>query len=69
MLNSGYEQSAFDHSLFTKKQGTEMVIILIYVDDLLIIGSNSSSVQDEKMTLHNQFKVKDLGELRYFIGI
>ncbi|XP_018631751.1 uncharacterized mitochondrial protein AtMg00810-like [Nicotiana tomentosiformis] len=46
-----------------------MVIILIYVDDLLITGSNSSLVQDAKMTLHSQFKVKDLGELRYFLGI
>ncbi|XP_019230868.1 PREDICTED: uncharacterized protein LOC109211750 [Nicotiana attenuata] len=57
------------NSLFTKKQGIEMVIILIYVDDLLITGSKSSLVQDAKMTLHSQFKVKDLGELRHFLGI
>ncbi|XP_070014235.1 uncharacterized mitochondrial protein AtMg00810-like [Nicotiana sylvestris] len=47
----------------------DIVIILVYVDDLLITGSNISLVEEAKHTLHNNFKVKDLGELRYFLGI
>jgi len=39
LVQSGYKQSAFDHSLFTKQQGKEMVIILVYVADLPITGS------------------------------
>nr|XP_016439694.1 PREDICTED: uncharacterized mitochondrial protein AtMg00810-like [Nicotiana tabacum] len=46
-----------------------MVIILVYVDDLLIIGSNPQLVNDTKKTLQSQIKVKNLGELRYFLGI
>ncbi|XP_018633968.1 uncharacterized mitochondrial protein AtMg00810-like [Nicotiana tomentosiformis] len=46
-----------------------MVIKLVYVDDLLITGSNPQLVNDAKKTLQRQFKVKNLGELRYFLGI
>nr|XP_016455761.1 PREDICTED: uncharacterized mitochondrial protein AtMg00810-like [Nicotiana tabacum] len=47
----------------------DIVIILVYVDDLLITGSSISLVEEAKHTLYNNFKVKDLGELRYFLGI
>nr|XP_016473779.1 PREDICTED: uncharacterized mitochondrial protein AtMg00810-like [Nicotiana tabacum] len=46
-----------------------IVIILIYVDDLLITGSDKDLIDGAKQTLHNNFKVKDLGELKYFLGI
>nr|XP_018625914.1 uncharacterized protein LOC108944936 [Nicotiana tomentosiformis] len=52
-----------------KRQGSDMVIILVYVDDLLITESSPQLVNDAKKTLQSQFKVKDLGELRYFLGI
>lgn len=45
------------------------MIILVFVDDLLITGSNVSLVEEAKSTLHNNFKVEDLGELKYFLGI
>nr|XP_016490919.1 PREDICTED: uncharacterized mitochondrial protein AtMg00810-like [Nicotiana tabacum] len=69
LIESGHNQIAFDHSLFTKKQGDGLVVILIYVDDLLITGSHQTLIEDAKMTLHNRFKVKGLGELRYFLGV
>ncbi|XP_075098909.1 uncharacterized protein LOC142175808 [Nicotiana tabacum] len=56
-------------NLLNKRQGSDMVIILVYVDDLLITGSSPQLVNDAKKTLQSQFKVKDLGELRYFLGI
>lgn len=46
-----------------------MVVILVYVDDLLIIGDNESMIKEAKQVLHQQFKLKDLGELKYFLGI
>ncbi|XP_019225143.1 PREDICTED: uncharacterized protein LOC109206740 [Nicotiana attenuata] len=69
LVGAGYQQSAYDHSLLTKQTSHDIVIILVYVDDLLITSSNISLVEDAKNTLHNSFKVKDLGELRYFLGI
>nr|XP_019068974.1 uncharacterized protein LOC109120063 [Solanum lycopersicum] len=46
-----------------------MIVILVYVDDLLITGNSSRMVQEAKDTLHKNFKMKDLGSLRYFLGI
>ncbi|XP_070026407.1 uncharacterized mitochondrial protein AtMg00810-like [Nicotiana sylvestris] len=46
-----------------------IVIILIYVDDLIITGSDKDLIEEAKHTLHNNFKVKDLGELKYFLWI
>nr|XP_009759784.1 PREDICTED: uncharacterized protein LOC104212263 [Nicotiana sylvestris] len=58
LVGAGYQQSAYDHSLFTKQLGQDIVIILVYVDDLLITGRNMSLVEDTKITLHAKFKVK-----------
>ncbi|XP_016571248.2 uncharacterized mitochondrial protein AtMg00810-like [Capsicum annuum] len=46
-----------------------MVMILVYVDDLLITGDNTDMINAAKGTLHKQFKLKDLVELKYFLGI
>ncbi|PHU20108.1 Actin-54 [Capsicum chinense] len=46
-----------------------MVIVLVYVDDLMIAGDNTDMINVEKYTLYQQFKLKDLGELKYFLGI
>uniref|UniRef100_A0A3Q7EWA6 Reverse transcriptase Ty1/copia-type domain-containing protein n=1 Tax=Solanum lycopersicum TaxID=4081 RepID=A0A3Q7EWA6_SOLLC len=41
----------------------------IYVDDLLVTGSNTQLITKVKACLHKQFKLKDLGELKFFLGI
>ncbi|XP_016553353.2 uncharacterized mitochondrial protein AtMg00810-like [Capsicum annuum] len=46
-----------------------MVVVLVYVDDLLITGDNANIISASKGTLHQQFELKDLGELKYFLGI
>ena len=69
LLADNYKQSSYDHSLFTKKQGTSIVVILIYVDDLVITGNNQDLIYEAKQYLHSKFKVKDLGPLTYFLGI
>lgn len=69
LLEAGYVQSSHDHSVFTKQPGDNVVMILVYIDDLLITGNSQSLIEDAQKTLHNGFTVKDLGQLRYFLGI
>jgi len=45
------------------------VVILVYVDDLLITGTSEKMIIEAKDSLHHKFKLKDLGELRFFLGI
>ncbi|KZV55209.1 hypothetical protein F511_12796, partial [Dorcoceras hygrometricum] len=46
-----------------------LLYILVYVDDILITGSNGSQIQDPICQLNKQFSLKDLGDLSYFVGI
>nr|XP_016470752.1 PREDICTED: uncharacterized mitochondrial protein AtMg00810-like [Nicotiana tabacum] len=69
LQEAGYLQSPYDHSLFTRKENDKIVIVLVYVDGLLITGNSGRLIEQVKNTLHINLKVKDLGELRYFLGI
>ena len=50
-------------------QGKSFIALLIYVDDILIIGNDPVSIAAIKKFLHSQFHLKDLGDLKYFLGI
>lgn len=67
--SAGYVQSKADYSLFIRKQGKSFTALLIYVDDILITGNDPISIANIKKFLHNKFCLKDLGDLKYFLGI
>jgi hypothetical protein len=52
-----------------KKTNHGIVVIVIYVDDLIIIGDSDTDIFDLKKLLKQKFEMKDLGELHYFLGI
>jgi len=52
-----------------KKTNHGIVIIVIYVDDLIIIGNSDVDIFDLKKLLKQKFEMKDLRKLRYFLGI
>lgn len=54
-----------DHSVFV----TDDVIITVYVDDLLLIEEDRSSIQDIKQHLNNAFRMSDLGPVAYYLGM
>ena len=43
--------------------------MLIYVDDILITGNDPIAISSLKQFLHNRFRIKDLGDLKLFLGI
>jgi len=69
LVTNGFQTSNADFSLYVKKTDHGIVIIVIYVDDLIIIGNSDVNISDLKKLLKQKFKMKDLGELRYFLGI
>ncbi len=52
-----------------KKTDHGIIVIVIYVDDLIITRDSDADISDLKKLLKQKFKMKDLGELRYFLGI
>lgn len=65
----GFVQSKCDYSLFIKHQNNQTTVILVYVDDMLIAGSNAEEIKQVKVFLSSKFHIKDMGALRYFLGI
>ena len=65
----GFQQSSYDYPLFTFRDGIVQMNILVYVDDLIISGTNEVVVQRFKDYLNQCFHMKDLGKLKYFLGI
>ncbi|MCH86991.1 hypothetical protein A2U01_0007855 [Trifolium medium] len=65
----GFRQSLSDYSLFVlQKQGTQ-IVVLVYVDDLIVAGNDSAAIELFKGYLNACFHMKDLGKLKYFLGV
>nr|GEW20761.1 hypothetical protein [Tanacetum cinerariifolium] len=64
-----FVHSKFDYFLYVKSEGYVFVVLLVYVDDIVITCNDESDIRDFKKTLNFKFQIKDLGELKYFLGI
>ena len=69
LVNIGFYVSNADHSLYVRKGDAGLVIIVIYVDDLIITSDSDSGIAEVQGLLKKKFEMKDLGELRYFLGL
>jgi hypothetical protein len=69
LVTIGFRMSDADHSLYVRKSDEGIVVITIYVDDLIVGGDNEKEVEHVKRLLKQKFDMKDLGELKFFLGI
>lgn len=69
LKEGGYGRCSSYHSIFNNKTDRGDCIVVVYVDDPLVIGSNKTLILKTKKVLQSVFEMKDLGELRYFLGM
>lgn len=69
LLNHGYKQGTADCTLFTKTKGVHFTILLIYVDDMILVGDCLEEFMEIKSILQLHFGIKDLGVLKFFLGL
>ncbi|KAJ0621772.1 putative RNA-directed DNA polymerase [Helianthus annuus] len=69
LTSMGFVQSICDYSLFVLSKSDVFVVLLVYVDDIVITGNDKSAIENVKSSLRKNFHIKDLGLLRYFLGI
>ncbi|WKA13215.1 hypothetical protein VitviT2T_030542 [Vitis vinifera] len=65
----GYTASPYDSTLFLRRTDKGTILLLLYVDDMIITGNDLSGIQELKDFLSQQFEMKDLGHLSYFLGL
>ena len=64
----GYTQSMNDYSLFINSSEGSSMALLAYVDNIILAGNHKEEIDRVKESLNKTFKIKDLGDLRYFLG-
>nr|GEU54847.1 hypothetical protein [Tanacetum cinerariifolium] len=69
LIEHGFEQRKFDYSLYVKHKGDVFIALLVYVDDIVITRTNKVEINNFTKFLSSKFLIKDLGELKYFLGI
>ncbi|KAJ9566348.1 hypothetical protein OSB04_002314 [Centaurea solstitialis] len=65
----GFAKSEFEPCVYTKFSGSIVTFLVLYVDDILLIGNNVPTLQSVKSWLRKCFQMKDLGEAAYILGI
>nr|XP_016511091.1 PREDICTED: uncharacterized mitochondrial protein AtMg00810-like [Nicotiana tabacum] len=65
----GFSKAESDNSLFIRNSNAGFMFILVYVDDIIVTGSNSITVNEVIAPLASRFSIKYLGNLSYFLGV
>jgi transposase InsO family protein len=65
----GFSQSQHEPCVYKKGEGNRVVFLVLYVDDILLIGNDVGQLSTVKVWLASNFDMKDLGEANYILGI
>ena len=69
LLDTGFSRCHSDPNVYTKKVGNHLMILSLYVDDLILTGSDTILLTHVKSSLKLNFEMSDLGHLHYFLGL
>ena len=67
--NFGFIQTYGEACVYKKVSGSSIVFLVLYVDDILLIGNDIELLESVKGYLNNSFSMKDLGKVAYILGI
>ncbi|KAJ4818128.1 hypothetical protein LUZ62_030694 [Rhynchospora pubera] len=69
LIDYGFCASNYDPSLFVYHHNGSKIVVLVYVDDIIITGDSPILLSKAIAHLNSQFAIKDLGSLKFFLGI
>ncbi|KAK2446248.1 putative mitochondrial protein [Trifolium repens] len=59
----------YEHTLYIKLQGRDILIVCLYVDDLIFTGNNPTMFEEFKKEMTKEFEMTDIGLMSYYLGI
>jgi hypothetical protein len=65
----GFQKSLSESTLYVKKIDDDVLIVSLYVDDLLVTGSNLQQIERFKQDMMQAFEMSDLGLMSFFLGM
>ena len=69
LLDNGFSRCHSNPNFYTKKVGNHLIILVLYVDDIILTGSDPKLLTHVKFSLKQNFEMSDLGYLHYFLGL
>jgi hypothetical protein len=65
----GFDKCPSESTMYKKVVGSYFIILFLYVDDLIFMGTSFSLVKEFKEAMKSEFEMSDLGEMQYFLGM
>ncbi|GJP85494.1 hypothetical protein CLOP_g15587 [Closterium sp. NIES-67] len=69
LLAGGFKKSECDPSLFLLQEKDEILMLLVYVDDILLFSASTALLDSAEQMLEMQFKCSKMGEVKYYLGM
>ena len=69
LIKKGFSRGTLDTTLFIKKDGKDMLLIQIYVDDIIFGATNARMCEEFSKCMQGEFEMSMMGELTYFLGL
>jgi hypothetical protein len=69
ILGLGFVRSRVDHYVYSKQVGNHFIYVVLYVDDMLLVGNNMDVIKEVKSQLSSKFDMKDLGVANFILGM
>ena len=69
LLDTGFSRFHYDPNVYTKKVENHLIILVLYVDDLILTGSDPKLLTHVKSNLKQNFEMLDLWHLHYFLSL
>jgi hypothetical protein len=69
ILTLGFVRSKYDHCIYSKEEGGCFIYVVLYVDDMLLIGNNMDAIKEVKQQLSSKFEMKDIDATNFIMGM
>jgi hypothetical protein len=69
LLSLGFQRTLSKHAIYVWRNGNVQLVVGVYVDDLIITGSDRDNIMSFKEEMAAAFKMSDLSLLHYYLGI